>query len=253
MKSLVEFYRSSIGKKLIVSLSGIFLVLFVIGHMAGNLQIYLGPDWINSYAYKLHDLGALLWVIRAGLLALIVIHVVCTIQLSIANRQARPERYAVSSPTKSTIYSRSMVLSGLIVLSFSIFHLLHFTVRVVPGHEYNQEMIKFADGTMQPAYIELDKKWGVTLQDAEPHKGHNTHAMMVAGFSYWYISAFYILAMALLFMHLSHGIASIPQTLGVRSDHWANGLSLGGRVISWLVFAGFISIPIAVLTGLIKA
>lgn len=249
MNALVSFYQSSIGKKILVSITGIFLVLFVIGHMAGNLQIFLGPDWINSYAYKLHDLGALLWVIRAALLAIVVVHIVCTIQLTIMNRKARPERYAVSSPTKSTIYSRTMIWSGLIILAFIIFHLMHFTVRTVPGHEYVDGEITMADGTTEPAYIMLDKKWGVTLQDTEPHKGHNTFAMMVAGFSYWYISAFYIGSMALLFMHLSHGVASIPQTLGIRNEHWANGLSLAGRVISWVVFAGFVSIPIAILLG----
>ena len=249
MKALVSFYRSSIGKKIIVSVTGIFLVLFVIGHMAGNLQIFLGPDWINAYAYKLHDMGALLWLIRLALLGIVALHIICTIQLTLENRRARPERYAVSSPTKSTIYSRTMVWSGIIVLLFIGFHLMHFTVRTVPGHEYGGEVIKFADGTTAPTYIELDKKWGVTLQDAEPHEGHNTFAMMVAGFSYWYISAFYIFSMGLLFMHLSHGVASIPQTLGIRNEHWARGLSIGGRVVSWLVFAGFISIPIAVLLG----
>ncbi len=249
MKALISFYQSSIGKKLLVAVTGILLVLFVIGHMLGNLQIYLGPDWINSYAYKLQDLGPLLWIIRLGLLAVVVVHIVCTIQLTLENRAARPEKYAVHAPTKSTLYSRTMAISGLIVLAFIIFHLLHFTVRVIPGHEYSKGDIVFADGTKRPAHIELDKKWGLKLHEVEPHEAHNTFDMMVAGFSYWYISAFYLVAMTLLFMHLSHGVASIPQTLGIRNKHWADFLSITGRAVAWIVYAGFISIPIAVLLG----
>lgn len=249
MKALISFYQSSIGKKVFVAVTGFLLVLFVIGHMLGNLQIFLGPDWINAYAYKLQDLGALLWAIRLGLLAVVAVHIICTIQLTIENRAARPEKYAVSAPTKSTIYSRTMAVSGVIVLAFIVFHLLHFTVRVIPGHEYNKGDIVFADGTVRPAHIELDKKWGIKLHEVEPHEAHNTFDMMVAGFSYWYISGFYVLAMTLLFMHLSHGVASLPQTLGIRNKHWANFLSLTGRAVSWIVFAGFISIPIAVLLG----
>src|SRR6266702_8023213 len=124
------FYRSSVGKKMIVAVTGIILIVFVIGHLLGNLQIFLGPDWINGYSQHLHDLGPLLWAIRLFLLAAVIIHIYATIQLAIENRRARPEAYVDREYVKATFASRHMVMSGLIVLAFIIYHLAHFTVRV---------------------------------------------------------------------------------------------------------------------------
>ena len=114
---------------MIVAVTGVVLILFVIGHLLGNLQIFLGPEWINGYAQHLRDLGPLLWVIRAFLLAVVFVHIYSTIRLAIENRRARPERYRRKDTVKATLASRSMVMSGLIILAFIIFHLLHFTVR----------------------------------------------------------------------------------------------------------------------------
>src|SRR6266699_4960850 len=127
---LAAFYRSSVGKKMIVAITGIILILFVIGHLLGNLQIFIGPDWINGYSQHLRDLGPLLWAIRLFLLTTVVIHIWVTIQLAIENRRARPEAYIDRRYVKATVASRHTVMSGLIVLAFIIYHLAHFTVRV---------------------------------------------------------------------------------------------------------------------------
>src|SRR6266581_8971350 len=127
---LAAFYRSSVGKKMIVAITGIILILFVVGHLLGNLQIFLGPDWINGYSQHLRDLGPLLWLIRIFLLVTVVVHIYVTIRLAIDNRRARPERYRERDYVKATFASRHMVMSGLIVLAFIIYHLAHFTVRV---------------------------------------------------------------------------------------------------------------------------
>src|SRR6478672_2637394 len=122
---LAAFYRSSVGKKMVVAVSGIILILFVIGHLLGNLQIFLGPDWINGYSEHLRDLGPLLWLIRIFLLATVIAHIYVTIQLAIENRSARPDRYRDIEYVKATFASRHMVMSGLIVLAFIIYHLAH--------------------------------------------------------------------------------------------------------------------------------
>ena len=111
---------------MIVAVTGIVLILFVIGHLLGNLQIFLGPAWINGYSQHLQDLGPILWVIRAFLLAVVLVHIYYTIQLVLENRRARPERYRRKDIVKATLASRSMAMSGLIVLAFIIFHLLQY-------------------------------------------------------------------------------------------------------------------------------
>src|SRR4029434_8916776 len=103
---LVAFYRSSVGKKMIVAVTGVILILFVIGHLLGNLQIFLGPDWINGYSQHLRDLGPLLWAIRAFLLLTVIVHIYVTIQLAIENRRARPERYIDRHYVKADFASR---------------------------------------------------------------------------------------------------------------------------------------------------
>lgn len=252
MNPFISYFSSSIGKKTIVAVTGVFLILFVVGHLVGNLQIFLGPEWINAYAHKLHSLGPLLWVIRLVLLAIVVTHIGTTIALVIQNKKARPQNYAVIKPKRTTLASRSMILSGLIILSFIVFHLLHFTVRAVPGHIY-EDAIVLASGDERPTEVLLTKGGVPVLENGQEVITFNVYDMMVAGFSYWYITAFYLVAMFLLCMHLGHGIASTFQTLGLRNKTIANSLSAFSRVSAWIIFVGYVSIPLAVLTNIIKA
>ena len=211
---------------MIVAVTGVILILFVIGHLLGNLQIFLGPDWINGYAQHLRDLGPLLWVIRAFLLAVVFIHIYTTIRLAIENRRARPERYRRKDTVKATLASRTMVMSGLILLAFIIYHLLQFTVRAT-----------------DPRFVALPE---------DPLGHYDVYSMMVLGFSSPLVSGFYILAMFLLCLHLSHGSASFFQSLGLNNQKLMPRLALAGRVFAWLVFIGYTSIPAAVLLGWVK-
>lgn len=220
------FYRSSIGKKMIVAVTGAILILFVVGHLLGNLQIFLGPDWINGYSQHLRDLGPLLWAIRIFLLAAVTIHIYATIQLAIENRRARPEPYIDKEHVKATFASRHMVMSGLIVLAFIIYHIAHFTVRVTDP--------RFA------------------LLKADPLNHYDVYSMMVYGFQSYLVSGFYVLGLFLLALHLSHGSSSFFQSLGLNDRKLTPRLALGGRIFAWLLFAGYTSIPIAILLGLIK-
>ncbi len=149
---------------MIVALTGIILILFVIGHLLGNLQIFLGPDWINVYSQHLADLGPLLWLIRGFLLVTVLLHIYFTVLLAIENRRARPERYIDRQYVKATFASRHMVMSGLIVLAFIIYHLAHFTVRVT------------------------DRRFGLLKVDPLGH--YDVYSMMVYGFQNYYVSAF---------------------------------------------------------------
>jgi succinate dehydrogenase / fumarate reductase cytochrome b subunit len=223
---LSAFYQSSVGKKIIVAITGIILILFVIGHLLGNLQIFIGPDWINGYSQHLHDLGPLLWLIRVFLLITVVLHIYFTILLAIENRRARPEAYADRRYVKATFASRHMVMSGLIVLAFIIYHLAHFTVRVT------------------------DRRFG--LLKADPLGRYDVYSMMVYGFQNYFVSGFYALGLFLLALHLSHGSSSFFQSLGFNDKKLTSRLALGGRVFAWLLFAGYTSIPVAILLGLIK-
>ncbi len=225
MKPLVSFCQSSIGKKWIVALTGAALVLFVIGHLLGNLQIFLGPEAINSYAAKLKDLGALIWVIRAVLLLIVLVHIFTTVRLALQNAAARPQKYAVKKSVQATIAAKAMLPSGLILITFIIYHLLHFTA------------------------LQIDSTWA-TWHDAAGR--HDVYRMMVAGFSSPLASAFYILAMFLLCLHLSHGIQSFLQTLGIRTRGVAPLLSKLSVALGVLIFLGYISIPLAVLTGFVS-
>lgn len=226
VNALSAFYRSSVGKKVIVALTGIILILFVVGHLLGNLQIFLGPDWINGYSEHLRELGPLLWAIRVFLLLTVIIHIYVTILLAIENRRARPKAYEDKENVKATFASRHMVMSGLIVFMFIVYHIAHFTVRVTDP--------RFA------------------LLKADPLNHYDVYSMMVYGFQNPVVSAFYVLSLFLLFLHLSHGSSSFFQSLGLNNKKVAPRLALGGRIFAWLIFLGYISIPVAILLGLVQ-
>ena len=211
---------------MIVAVTGIILILFVIGHLLGNLQIFIGPDWINGYSEHLRDLGPILWLIRAFLLATVALHIYFTILLAIENRRARREAYKDRNYVKATFASRHMVMSGLIVLVFIIYHIAHFTVRVT------------------------DRRFGLLKVDPLGH--YDVYSMMVYGFQNYFVAGFYVLGLFLLALHLSHGSSSFFQSLGLNDKKLTPRLAFGGRIFAWLLFAGYTSIPLAILLGLIK-
>lgn len=211
---------------MIVAITGVILILFVIGHLLGNLQIFLGPEWINAYSQHLRDLGPLLWLIRIILLATVLLHIYFTILLAIENRRARPNAYKDRDYVKATWASRHMVVSGLVVLAFIIFHLLHFTAR-----KFNPQF---------------------PLLKLDPLNRYDVFSMMVYGFQNYYVSGFYILGLFLLTLHLSHGSSSFFQSLGLNNKKLTPRLATAGRILAWLLFLGYAAIPVAILLGLIK-
>jgi len=228
VQSLTRFYQSSIGKKILVAVTGLAMIGFLVGHLLGNLLIFSGPDAINGYAKKLHDLGPLLYLIRGGLLVIVVLHIVTTIQLVRLNRAARPQKYAVDTVRQASKSSRIMIWSGLTIFAFIIYHLAHYTWAL--GNQYRD-----------PSVLRYWVAPGV----------HNVYNMVVDGFRVWYVSAFYILALLLLTSHLSHGFASVFQTLGLATPRTRRPIAVAGNVFSWAWFLGNLSIPLAILFGLV--
>src|SRR5271156_1612706 len=173
------FWQSTNGKKIVMAVTGAILFAFVIGHMLGNLQVFEGPGRINAYGHFLHSLGEILWAERIVLLTAVVLHITATVQLALRNKKARPVGYSRKEAINSSYASRTMYCSGPIVLVFIIFHLLQFTA----GYIHPQSQFIVGD-----VY-------------------HN----VVAGFQVWWVSAWYIFAICLLGLHLSHGLWSMFQ------------------------------------------
>ena len=220
-----QFFKSSIGKKYVVGGTGILLILFLVIHMLGNLQVFAGPKEINDYAAFLKSLGPLLWAARIGLLLTFLIHLSFAINLYLENRAARPEDYVVEDTVQATLSSRIMALSGTIILLYVVGHLLHFTL-----------------GVILPEYYELTDSEG----------RHDVYSMVIKGFQVPAVSLFYIFAMLLLWSHLSHGISSVFQSLGLKSPRTSPALQKIGPVLSTILVIGYISVPLSVLLGFVK-
>lgn len=228
---LTAIWTSSIGKKLIVAITGAFLVLFLAGHLVGNLVVFMGAEPFNAYAYFLHHMlhGAGIWLFRLVMIAALGLHIAATVALTLQNRAAR-KQYECKSTIQATLSSRVMIVSGLTILVFFIYHMLHFTVRAGAAAGYDT----------------AERYQNFKLPGVE-HGVHNAWLMVIDGFSVWYVSAFYILGMLLLCSHLSHGVQSIFQTLGLRSKKATALLKLLSVAYSVFIFVGFVSIPIAIL------
>jgi len=228
MNIVANIFKSSLGKKYVMAATGLVLFLFVIAHLAGNLQIFLGPEAINRYGNFLQSNPEIIWPARLVLLGMVILHIWSAATLSIENKAARPVAYAEYRPVGSSYASRTMLMSGLIVLAFVVYHLLHFTVEVRYVNLTGQDFAAFVDPDT---------------------KVHNIFKMMVVGFNNPLVSGFYLLGMALLCLHLSHGVSSMFQSLGWKNDAYRPILDCGARVVAALIFVGYASIPVAILLG----
>ncbi len=216
----ITFWQSTNGKKVVMAVTGVMMFGFVVGHMLGNLQMYEAPEHINAYGRFLHNLGELLWLERVVMLLAIALHITATIQLAHRSKVARPIGYSRRQAINSSYASRTMYWSGPIVLAFIIFHLLQFTAGYVHP---------------QATFVEGD-----------------VYQNVVAGFQVWWVSVWYIFAMFLLGLHLSHGLWSMFQSVGLAHPRLTPYLKVAAKAIASLIVLGYISIPISVLLGFIK-
>lgn len=225
---VVALWGTAVGKKLVMAVTGIVLVGFVVAHMVGNLKVFLGAKAINDYAVFLREVGepllpyeTLLWAARIVLLASVVLHILAALELTRMNLAARPQGYEAKRSIATSYAARTMRYGGVIVALFIVYHILHLTVGAVG----------FSTGQYEHLAV---------------------YNNVVAGFSAWYVSLFYVLAMAALCLHLDHGVWSMFQTLGINNGEISPALRVFSRVLALIVFAGFISVPVAVLAGWIR-
>ncbi len=223
---LLRLWQSSLGKKYVMALTGLGLYAFVIIHLLGNLQVFVGPTQINDYAHALKASPPILWGARLSLLIIVVLHITAAIQLTLANRKARPAGYAIGKPVASTFAQRTIFISGLVLLAFILFHLAHFTL-----------------GFVDPQYLEF----------RDPITGHHdVRRMMIEGFSNPLVAVFYIVSMALLLLHLSHGVSSTFQSLGLRSKQTFGFFDKLAKVSGLLLFLGNSAIVLAIMLKVIR-
>tara|TARA_B100000401_G_scaffold427407_1_gene358951 strand:- start:193 stop:993 length:801 start_codon:yes stop_codon:yes gene_type:complete len=259
-------FNSSLGRKYLMATTGIGLVGFIIAHLLGNLLIFAGPAALNEYAKKLHDLGPLLWVARLGLLGMVGLHIWSAIKLTAENRKARPVDYQSNvapvdghrhDDIAAKFAARTMIYSGLIIAAFAFYHLAHYTWKVPQINGISGEFTgDFETYFVHESSGENNQTAFVTaLPQGEGAEGKNAadvYRMVVNGFQVWWVTIFYLVAVGLLCLHLSHGLSAMFQSLGIKNKDYGKWIDRGAPATAFLIFIGYISIPIAVISGFIK-
>jgi succinate dehydrogenase / fumarate reductase, cytochrome b subunit len=225
MKGILDFWGSSVGGKVAMAVTGFLLFAYVVAHMIGNLQVYIGQDQLNAYAAFLHAHLGLLWTARLGLAGVFAIHIWSSSRLTLQNQAARPVGYAVKHSVQSTLASRNMYLTGAMVAFFLIYHLGQFTLRL-----------------LYPATYEAFDALG------RP----DVYRMVVMSFHNPFIASTYIVAMLLLGLHLSHGVSSMFQSLGLNRPTINRFVNAIGPTAAIVIVIGDVSMPLAILAGLVK-
>jgi succinate dehydrogenase / fumarate reductase cytochrome b subunit len=217
--------KNSVGKKIIMALTGQIMLLFVIIHMIGNATIYFSQ--LNAYAAQLHALSSLVWANRLVMLILFSLHVFIGINLYLENREAKPEPYAVKKSLRATFAGKTMIWTGLLIGVFVIYHLLHFTIQVT-----NPEI-------------------SASMKSDELGRP-DVFRMVVLSFQKFIISFIYIIAMSALLLHSTHGIQSSFQSVGLNNERTMPVIIKTGSILAYILFIGFVSIPIIIFIGLMK-
>jgi succinate dehydrogenase / fumarate reductase cytochrome b subunit len=255
--------RSSLGTKYVMALTGLGLIGFVLGHMGGNLLIFAGPDYLNGYAQHLKETPALLWPARVGLLAIFLLHVVLGLRLAFSNRAARPSPYHYPQRFENASWAaRHMLLTGLLLLAFVVYHLAHFTFGAVVRADVQQgsggEVVKVDKNYLQLVEVrpagsqKYEPRPSLTPAQAEAdHLDYrqDVYSMVLSGFRNPLITGSYLVFMVCLWLHLWHGGSSWFQSLGLNNPRYNPALRAFGPVIATLVLIGNCAIPLAVLLG----
>ncbi len=219
----MRFLSSSVGRKIVMAITGLMLLGFLVIHLCGNSLIYIG--WINAYGERLHSMPPLVWGFRLFMIGVFILHVFFGIQLTLENNSARPQAYAVKKNLRASFSGRTMIWTGLLIVAFLIYHLLHFTARMT-----NPEISTGID-----AMGRLD-----------------VFKMVVLSFNNLAISGTYIAAMIVLALHLTHGIQSGVQTFGLNNDKTIPVVEKVGTGAALILFLGYAAIPIVIILGILN-
>lgn len=220
-----QFSTTSVGKKVLMAITGLCVSAFVVVHLLGNLQLFIGQDQLNHYAETLQSMTVLKWIFRLAMFTFIAIHIWKGVVLWLENRRSRPINYFNEDTVQATIASRTMIYTGAFILFFVVYHLMHFTL-IVTNPEY------------------------AGLKDAAGR--FDAYSMVIHGFQNYLISAVYIIAMALMSFHLSHALSSMFQTLGLNNSRHIDKLKLFSTLIAWVFFLAYSSMPVAVMLKLVQ-
>lgn len=224
----MQFTQSTVGRKILMAVTGLILISFICVHLLGNSSVFWGADGINAYAKHLHDLGPLVWVFRLVMLAVFGLHIIFGIQLTLENRAATPGNYAVKRMARANFASETMIVSGLALLAFVVYHILHFT-----AHVTNPEI-------------------SASLLPADALGRPDVFSMVVLSFQKFLISLIYVAAMVFLFLHVSHGFQSFIQTFGFNNGSSLHVLEKVSKGVALVLLFGYISIPVLIIFGIVK-
>lgn len=219
-----NFSQNTVGKKMIMAFTGIFLVLFVILHLLGNSSIFFGPDGINAYTEKLHSLPALVWGFRLIMIVLLSIHVYFGITLYLDNRDARPFQYKVKKSLRATFASKNMIWTGAAIAAFLIYHLLHFTIRVL----------------------------SIRAVGLDSNQRPDIFSMVLSGLTEIHSLIIYTFGLIALFLHMFHGVQSLFQTMSLSTEGVQNSIIKYSRTVAVLIFIAYLTIPAVILAGMLK-
>ncbi len=223
----MNFFKSTVGRKIVMAVSGFSMLAFVVVHLLGNTSMYAGPDGMNAYAQLLHRFPLLIWVFRLILLAMFYAHVFYGIALTLENRAAKPQTYKVKKNIRATFAGKNMIWTGVLIGLFLVYHLLHFTFQVTdPGISASRHL----DALGRP----------------------DVFMMVVLSFRKLAVSLVYVGAMAALGLHLGHAIQSLLQTMGLNNDTTLPLFVGGGILVAILISLGFAAFPIGIFTGILK-
>ncbi len=222
MPEISDVAAPTVGRKILMAITGLAFIGFAVGHMIGNLQMFLGQAQYNAYAATLQSLGPIIWIVRFTLLAFLAVHVWTGLRLFLDNSKARPVGYAREETLEASISSRTMIYSGGAMFLYVIYHILHFTMLVT-----------------NPEFADLHDATGL----------HDVYSMVVLGFLNPWVSGVYVFAMVALAFHVNHAIPSFLQTLGLSHARWRNALKRLGNLVALALLVGYCSLPVAVLLG----
>ena len=215
---------STVARKLMMTITGQLMVLFVIIHVLGNSTLYV--NWLNAYTAGLHAFPPFLWTFRLMMIASLLLHIYLGIVVTLENRASKPQAYAVTTRLSATFAGRNMIWTGALIFSFLIYHLLHFTFPVT-----------------NPAIA--------AVRNLDAFGRPDVASMVVRSFQHISIVMVYVLSMAALLLHLTHGIQSSFQTWGLNNDRTLPVVEKIGIVAAIILFLGYAAIPVVIVTGIL--
>lgn len=262
---LINYLKSTILSKVVMAVTGVILVLFIIGHTIGNLQVFMGREVLNNYAAFLQSLGEILWIIRIVLILSLIFHIITSVRLKFLNLSAKPQKYKIRNYVRAKLTSRTMIWTGIMAFLFLTYHIMHFTLGIVDptdyGHkDYFEKKVAYYTQSQNLAMPNANEH-NAAMYEGKAYteipgtkllfERHDVYYMMIKGFQKWEISAIYIVFVILLGFHLNHAVQSCFQTLGYNHPKYTPKIIKGSTILSTIIVLCLISIPITILLGLV--